>query len=158
MATASASDRRRAGSPVPFPRLGPTAAREGRHLHELRGAGGDQRVAVFLLHDPERRMEEDVSHVELAGDGMGLVDPPAPRPANIELLQGDDVRAVLDRVPPAAPIGPKTGPAHRQADAVGIVDSKAQAELLFEQPGLDHINFDELDLVLWSMRTGKVLK
>ena len=37
-------------------------------------------------------------------------------------------------------------PAHRQADAVGIVDSKAQAELLFEQPGLDHINFDELDV------------
>ena len=37
-------------------------------------------------------------------------------------------------------------PAYRQADAIGIVDSKAQAKLLLEQPGLDHVNVDELDV------------
>ena len=55
-------------------------------LDELRGPGGEDGVAVLLLHHLQRRMEEHV-HAEFARDGMGLVDAARADPAHIELLE-----------------------------------------------------------------------
>ena len=57
---------------------------------QLCGSGGQDRVPVLLFHHPHGWMKEHV-HPELISDGVRLVDPAATCPADIELLQSDNV-------------------------------------------------------------------
>ena len=66
-------------------------SRQGAGLDQPLGQGGEDGRPVTLLLHRQGGVEAE-GHAQPLGDGVGLVDAAAAGPADIDLLQGDDIR------------------------------------------------------------------
>src|SRR5690606_15182173 len=69
----------------------PRKARKRPGLDEPGGPMGQDGIAILLLQHAQGRVEVHL-HAEESGDLMGLIDPVAPRPPDIEFLKRNHIR------------------------------------------------------------------
>jgi len=92
--------------------------RQGGGPDQPHGQGGQHGVAVALLGHLHGGVEVE-AHAELLGERMGLVDATAAVAADVQFLQGDDVRpATGDHLGHAVDVQPPVGP-QALVDVVG---------------------------------------